>query len=142
MIDNLPIQIRLSTNDDNNFIIDSWTNTMKHMYPNQYALDFHTHYQNYVKSLIINSLSVVAHLENEPNEIISYLVYTFFRSSQVVHFAYTKLDARNQKILNRLIDFSNPEKHPVVFTHPAKNENIMHYLCSKYIYDPSIMSIQ
>lgn len=87
------------------------------------------------------SLTLIAHLQDEPDEIISYLVYSSFRGNQVIHFAYTKVDARNQGILKQLLIFSNPEHMPVILTSPTKNENIMAALTKHYIFDPTVLQL-
>lgn len=138
---NLQVQIRLADKRDLHFIKDSWLKSTSHQYPNQYALDFSKHFQSHMNSLLFNSVQLVAYLEGESDRIISYLVYSSFKSSQVVHFAYTKADARKQGIVNQLLHFSNPTRQPVIFTHAPKNENVMVYLASKYIFDPSILKL-
>ena len=143
-MDKLNIAIRLAEKTDLPFILDSWTQCMKHMYPNQYALDFSKNYQNdHLKPLIEKSGSVIAHLEDEANEIISFLVFGSFKDNLIVHYAYTKVDARKQGIINQLIEFASvgATKQSIIFTHAAKNENTMMALMKKYIYDPSILRI-
>jgi hypothetical protein len=133
--------IRLATVDDLAFIKDSWLKAEKHTFPNSYALDFSEHFHSHMASIIDQSVILVAHLWDDANEILSYLIYSSFRNSQVIHFAYTKSDARRQGILNKLIKFSNVTNAPIVFTHAAKNENIMKALCKHYIYDPNILKL-
>lgn len=138
----LPITIRIGMISDNEFILDSWIKIARHTYPYKYEFDFSKTFVPHVWKILDNSSILVAHLESDSDEIISYLIYTRFKNNLVVHFSYTKVDARNQNIMTRLIDFANLEHHsPVIFTHPPKNENIMIKLCKKYIYDPSIMEM-
>jgi hypothetical protein len=61
----------------------------------------------------------------------------------IIHYAYTKVDARRQGIVKELMEFPKIDgrEHTVIFTHPAKNENMMMTLMKKYIYDPSILRI-
>ena len=137
----LNTEIRLSTIKDLPFIISSWTQTIKHIYPNQYALDFSETYHTYLSNLINKSTTIVSHLAEDNNEIISYLVYTSFQGRQVVHFAYTKVGARQLGELSELLRYSNPMQLPIIFTHPAKNETIMKHFCSKTIFDPTILPL-
>lgn len=139
--DKLQTDIRLSNKDDLPFIISSWTICMKHVYPNQYALDFTQQYHEYLVGLIARSTIVVACLSDDASQIISYLVYSSFGHNQVVHYAYTKLDARRQGYVKELMRFSNPLGFPVVFTHPAKNANIMDHLSKHYIFDPTMVNL-
>jgi hypothetical protein len=137
----LDCQIRLGMIDDMPFILDSWTQQMRHIYPNQYNKDFSISYRNYLRNLISNSTVLVSYLEGEKDQIISYLIYTSFQKQMVIHYAYTKVDARGSGHVHDLIVFGNPLNYPIVFTHPAKNENIMNALCKKHIYDPTLTSL-
>lgn len=139
---NLPTDIRLAIKDDLAFIKDSWTKSMKYIYPNQYALDFTSHYQDNIDNIISNSVAIVSFLRGHEEEIISYLVYKFFKGEiMIAYFGYTKADARKQNKLNDLIRFANPDKLPIVFTAPPKNETIMKHFSSKYIFDPTARNL-
>jgi hypothetical protein len=137
---NLPIDIRLGTTNDLSFILSSWTIATHHIYPNQYSFHFNENFNNYLRHLINQSVILIAHLPDQPQEILSYLVYTSFRNNLVIHFAYTKLHARRQKIVSRLIQFSNPQDFPIVFTHAPKSESMMISLCEKHVFYPNILS--
>ena len=134
-------EIRLGRLDDLPFVKDSWLKAEKHTFPNQYALDFSKHFQEHMQSIIDQSVILVANLPDDANEILSYIIYSSFRLNEVVHFAYTKTDARRQGLLNHLLEFSNPSHLPIVFTHAAKNENVMKSLCKRYIFDPSMLKV-
>jgi uroporphyrinogen-III decarboxylase len=131
-------QIRLATTDDLHFIVDSWARSLRHTYPNQYAIDFYPRTLNELSELIKECTVVIAHEATDHNEIISWMVYTTFKTNIVVHFAYTKDGARKQGKIKDLLNFANLLNSSVVFTRPAKNENIMKVLASKYIYDPTL----
>jgi hypothetical protein len=131
--------IRLGTINDLPFIKDSWRKAIKYIYPHQYELDFDKNYQLHMQKLIDNSIILVNHVKDDSNDILSYLIYTSFRGKMVIHFAYSVVDARNNGLVKELMTFASPEKIPVIFTHPAKNEQIMHKLSQSYIYDPTII---
>lgn len=133
--------IRLATQDDLTFIISSWTKAMYDLYPHKYALDFTSHYHRYLNNLLNKSLVAVSCWDESPQDIVGYLVYTSFRNELIVHYAYTKLDDRKKGILKDLLAFANPMGAPIIFTHPAKNEKVMQYFVSKYIYDPALLSL-
>jgi hypothetical protein len=139
--DKLQVEIRMGGQRDLNFVLSSWTSAIKAVYPNQYALDFSHHYHQYLSHLLAKSTIVVMCLADDPNEIISYLVYTAFRHNQIIHYAYTKLDARRQGYVKQLMEFSNPLNYPVVFTHPAKRPKTMEQLSKRYIYDPTVLQL-
>lgn len=135
------LSIRLSTNDDLSFIHNSWLRTAKQTYPNQYALDFSKYYSLYMQALLKNSITAVIHLSDDPNELIGYLVYGSFRHMQIIHMAYVKGDARKQGALKQLLQFSNPQQSPIVFTTAAHDPKLMEKLSARYIYDPNIISV-
>jgi hypothetical protein len=135
-------KIRLATTDDLHFIQDSWLKAASHTYPNQHALDFATHQKQRMQTLIDASVIIVAHLPEDSNELLSYLVYSSFRGNLVIHYSYTKTDARNKGILRSLIGFAaGPNTVPIVFTQAAKNENIMKHYANKFIFDPSVLNV-
>lgn len=139
--DKLPFAIRLGTVKDTPFIVDSWVKMVSNQYPNQYALDFRPRYQDHVTKILAKSVTLVAHLEGEPDEILSYLVYSSFRKCQVIQFAYTKFDARKQGLLNALLAFSNESRLPVVFTVAAKNGDAMHHFAKRFVFDPTAVAL-
>ena len=94
-----------------------------------------------MNNIIEKSFIQVAHLKDDMNEIISYIIYQGWQQKQIVHFAYTKSDARHKDIMNKLIKETNPNRFPIIFTCPAKNEHIMKHFANKYTYDPTILSI-
>lgn len=141
ILSTLDTTIRIGTTDDIPFVLDAWVKSLRHIYPNQYALDFYPKAIDKCRILLDKSVSLVSHLSDDPNELISFIVYSSFRGSEVVHFAYTKLDARRQGKVKELLQFSNPQFTTTIFTHPAKNESVMKHFSSKYIYDPSILEI-
>ena len=133
--------VRLATIDDDAFIISKWVKSIQNIYPNHYDKEFNTKYRKHVKQLFEKSLAVVSCLEDDHDCIISYMVFTSFNKDLIIHFAYTKPDARRQGKVNDLISYSNPENKLTIFTHPAHNQNVMKYLMSKYVYDPSILKL-
>lgn len=139
--DTIPFRVRMGEVSDLPFIYDSWMQSLKFIYPHKYDKCFSKNYAKIINILLDKSCSLVAHLEGERDEILSYLIYTSFEENMVIHFGYTKADCRREGKLRELLHFANPLLLPVVFTHPAKNENVMEYLCRKFIYDPSIIGL-
>jgi hypothetical protein len=139
--DSIDIDIRLGTLDDIQFITSSWLSSTRHIYPNQYNIDFELGFRQHISDLIANSVVLIANLKDEPDEIISYIIYTSFKTNMIIHFAYTKLAARRCNIVSNLIAFANPAQYPIVFTHAPRNENLMIELCNKHIFNPNIMDL-
>ena len=145
MTELLSTAIRLSTPDDNAWIIDCWYKAQKDIYPNRYIADFPIKYHQYINSILNNrkhpTITSILCLDDDPHWIVAFMTYTTFLDDLVVHFAYTRKDQRRQGHINKLLTAINFAHVPVVFTHPCKNENIMKHMCDKYIYDPSILSL-
>lgn len=135
------LSIRLASTNDLHFIKDSWTKTIKHIYPNQYVLDFSNKFNAKLDAAIPQSVILVAALDTDQNNIVSYLVYTIFHEAIIILFAYTLLDERRQGFINHLLSVANPNNNRVVLTSPTKNENILKHLHEKYIFDPSILQL-
>jgi len=133
--------IRLGTKDDYPFILNSWTNQQVHIYPNNYSFQYKAKLQTSLLHLLNKSIVLVLHEESSEVEIVGYLVYGSFLDRQVIHFGYVKHDARREGQLTKLMQFSNPDKKTIVFTYPAKNENLMKVLCDRYIFDPSVLGV-
>lgn len=133
--------IRLGILKDTAFIKDAWQKSMHHIYPHQYETGFSQRYQAHMQTLIENSITLVAHLPDDEDEILSFLIYTFFNERLVCHFAYTKVGARKEGLLTALIKMAAPNAQSLIFTHPPKNENIMEHFIIKFIYDPSVLQV-
>lgn len=120
---------------DLRFVVSSWVSTLRGIYPNQYALDYFPRAIGDVTAHIQRANTLIAYLENEPDEIVSYLVFLRRRDICIAHFAYTKDGARRQGHVSSLLALANPEGLPWVFTRPARNENAMRHFVSRAIYD-------
>lgn len=146
----LDIDIRLSTLEDIPFICNSWIRSAKNTYPNMYDINFNDNYLSYIVRSIENSITLIACLKDDPNEIIGYLTYSSYlhnqrsadtsakASYQLIHFSYVKADARRQGVMNKLLTFSRSaldSRIPILFCNAAKNENVMNHLTKKYIFD-------
>jgi len=137
----LSTTLRLSNEFDIPFIYDSWCRSQHEIYPNKYMDEYSAHYHEHIRRLLDDSIVAIACLDDDPDEIISYIAYTSFRDNFILHYAYTKVDARRQGNINKLINYSNILHAPLIFTHPPKNEKIMERIIKRYIFDPSIMEL-
>jgi hypothetical protein len=136
----VPVSVRVGIDDDLRFIVASWASTMRSVYPNQYAFDFWPRVTRDIREHLERASALVAYLEDEPDEIISYLVSLRRGNSLVVHFAYTKDAARRQGHVSRLLALANPDGLQLAFTHPARNENAMRAFVAKAVFDPLLWS--
>lgn len=141
MLTTSDLSVRLAQSSDLHFIKDSWTKTMKYSYPNQYVLDFAPKFQAKLDQVIPHCVILVATLDSDPSNIISYLVYTIFKDSLIILFAYTLVDERKQGFCNHLLNIANPYNNKIILTSPTKNPNILQHLAQTHIFDPDILSL-
>ena len=135
-------EIRMAELSDYPLILNSWVSQLRNIFPNNHALDYRSKQSDKIKSILSKSITLIANVEGIPDQICSFLTYSsFMHKNLVIHYAYTKYDGRQQGHVSKLIHFACPERLPIIFTHPASNANTMKYLCSKYIFDPSILEI-
>jgi hypothetical protein len=137
----LDTTLRLHKEEDLPFVFDSWYRSQREIYPNKYATDFKATYHKHIANILSNSIIAISCLDDCPDEIISYIVYQSFRNNFILHYAYTKTDARRQHKVSNLIEWSNVMKAPLIFSHAAKSERIMAQLTRRYIFDPSILEL-
>lgn len=135
------ISIRVGVKQDLHFIYDSFAKSMAKTEYNKYIVDFLPKIIKKIPILCERSMILVSSLEKDRNEIISYIVYTSFDNKLVIHYCYTKADARQQGICRELIDTANINNDFIIFTHPAVNPNAMKHFSKKYIYDPSLLEL-
>jgi hypothetical protein len=134
----VPTAIRVGTDDDLRFIVASWASTSRAIYPNGHAFDFWSRTTGDIRAHLERSSVLVAYLEGEPDEIVSYLVTVRHHTILVAHFAYTKEAARRQGHVRSLLALANPDGLGLTFTHPARNPNAMAAFCKRAIFDPEM----
>jgi hypothetical protein len=134
----IPIAVRVGLEQDVRFVVSTWAKSMRGIYPNQYAFEFYQRIHADIRAHIDRANTLIAYLEDEPEEIVAYLVFLRRRQHIVAHFAYTKEGARREGHLSTLLELANPDKLPLTFTHPARNENAMRHFVSRAIFDPSL----
>ena len=134
----IPRDIRAGTEEDYHFIVATWTTSLKGIYPNRHAIDFFAKKMPDIRSHVERANTLVAYVAEEPDDILSYLVFLRRGNLVIAHFSYTKDLARRQGHLSALLELANPSGLPLTFTQPARNENVMRHLCRKYIFDPSL----
>ncbi len=136
----VPTEVRVGLIEDFRFVADSWAKSLRPIGYNYLAFDWFPRKLRDIQAHLERSTVLVAHLDGEPSEIVSYLVYTRVRDIFVAHFAYTKDNARRQGIVRELLAVANAEQLPVAFTQPAKNEETMRHFAGKFVFDPDLWS--
>jgi hypothetical protein len=137
-LDPVPVDVRVGLDSDARFVVSSWVASMRGIYPNRYAHDYWTRMTEDVRAHIERSNTLVAYLEMMPDEIVSYLVFLRRGGIVIAHFAYTKDGARREGHVSRLLALANPDRLPLSFTWPAKNENAMEHFCKRAIFAPQL----
>lgn len=136
--DPVPVGERVGLEEDVRFVLSSWCASLRGVYPNRHVHDFWIRVPIDVRAHIDRATTLIAYLEDQPDEIVSYLVFLRRRGIVIVHYAYTKDLARRQGHVHNLLALANPERLPICFTQPARNENVMAHFCRTAIFDPSL----
>ena len=134
----VPIEVRVGLEEDVPFIVSTWTASMRGVYPNRYAHDYWPRMTEAVRAHVDRANTIVAYLSEFPAEIVAYLVFLRRRDIIIAHFAYTKDLARRQGHVRTLLALANPDRLPLSFTQPARNENVMEHLCRSAIFCPQL----
>jgi hypothetical protein len=101
-----PITIRPASSRDEAFILATWLRSFRHgsMFARRLTNDvFFTNHHPIATSILARSETLVAHLDDDPNVILGYLV----TEGQVLHFAYVKKEFRRMRVLTQLLDESH-----------------------------------
>lgn len=138
--DRVPVAVRVGVAADVRFVVSSWVAAMRGVYPNRYVHDYWPRACESVRARIDRANTLIAYFEDYPDDIVSYLVFARRGGLVIAHYAYTKDLARRQGHVSMLLGLANPERLPLIFTQPAKNENVMAHFCRKAIFDPSMWS--
>jgi hypothetical protein len=133
--------VRLAAPEDSGFIYNSWITSAQRTYPNMYAQDFCNAERARVQRIMNESVSCVAHLEEELNELLGFVVYGRWRSMFVLHRAHVKPEARRHGVLTSMLEFANWQKLPVVLTSPAQDERVMQALTRRFLYDQAVLPL-
>jgi hypothetical protein len=135
--------VRLATTADDAFIRDSWVHAAHRTYPHRYAVteEFFLHQRARIQRILQDSVSAVAHVADDEDDLLGHMVYARWRNVLCVHFAFVKPDARRHGIFKAMLDFANWEKLPIVLTAPAVDEDTMKALTKRYLFDPELLSL-
>lgn len=79
---------------------------------------------------------MIAYLDDEPNTILAYNVYSYSDDKLIIHFAFTKSPFQRQGVQKAILDLINPNKLDIVLTCLPYQEKFIHKITSKNIYDP------
>jgi hypothetical protein len=134
----LHYQMRLATVSDINFIKNSWIKSSLHTFPNMFQMDYVETIVPIIDILIDRCQSLVLFAEDN-GEILHWIVYEEKFKRAVIHFAYTKVDARRKGLLKHSISILNPNNSHIIFTFAAKNVAAMKMFASKYTFDARLV---
>lgn len=133
-----PVDVRAVHTTDFGFIMHSWLRsykTMSEIVKRVRDESFYKNHQIILKDIFQSPTNeiLVAHLKDEPDIIIGYLV---FGKEQLIHYVYVKSEFRNLGIAKRLLNSANLDVEAATFTHWTE---MVHRYLEKHpnlIYDP------
>ena len=144
----LPLQYRLSKEIDLPFIMSSWLKSARNNHTNEFIPNevYYAEYKQIVANTLKNSQVFIAHLDDEPDTIIAYMVYQYINHGKevAIHWAYTKGDGDLyrrkgiQSAILKLITGAFIETPPIIFTAFPRKEEMFKHLKREYtvIFDP------
>jgi hypothetical protein len=117
----LPVIYRLRQPNDDSFIYAAWTNLYRSQPANRLVPTeaFYQEYNKFIYSILQSANVMVAQLDptpEEPNTLLSYLVYQYQDHHLLLHFAFTKPDFRRLGILTNLLKIVNIYQQPLIVT--------------------------
>ena len=134
-------RVRLAVASDMGFVYASWLNSAHQTYPNNHAEDWFPEARAAAQRIMDSSVVAVAATQVDTNDLLGHMVFGRWRKTIVVHYAFTKPDARRHGVLKSLLDFANYDGHPVVLTAPAQDPDVMRALMKRYIYDQRVLPL-
>lgn len=116
------ISIRLIVDDDIPFVLATWLRSYKHgssfakriTYP-----IFYYQHEPIAKKLIGRSTTIIAHLADDPEIILGYMVFELNKHGErpIIHYLFTKKDWRNMGIARKLLKESGLNIDQCQFSH-------------------------
>lgn len=137
----LPIAFRPAQIDDFNYIMSSWLQHYHKTTPTNFIPNpiYFPHQSKVITSLLQHSPTIVCCLDDEPNNIVGYLVYQPHSSEDViVHWGCIKGIYRRMGILKELLERAGAKDKTLICTHYF---DLFPNLKEKYhlIYDPTLL---
>lgn len=128
----LPIRLRAATEDDVNFIFNSWLKSYRHSHFAKYIANetYYTEHHRIIETLLKKYTVVVACDEKDSTQILGYICAGNVQNCFVVHYVNVKHAFRNMGIGKELLNsFNHNPDVAGIYTHHTR---IAERLASKY----------
>ena len=120
----LPYILRPHTNEDENFIYDTFLKIYREVDPNNFipADNYFSNQRSVIKSLLSKSKVLIATDIENIDYIYGYIIYDFVKDFLVLHWLHIKKPFRNQGIANDIIKTLYPRTKSdiIVCTHKSR----------------------
>lgn len=137
----LPITFRSPTADDYPFIIQTWGRIYRENYPIN-MIPAHIYFEsqnNRINLLLSTSTTMVACMDDSPNEVVGYIVFQQKgNETLVVHWAHVKGIFRRLGICKALLEQAGIQDKNLIVTH---HFSLLKTLKDRYglIFDPTLL---
>ena len=114
----LPIRIRQADEGDASFIYSSWLKSYAAQNKDQPKLTIYEMHREVVSRLLESSITLVACMEEDPDQVLSWICAQRIPKFLVVHYCYTKAPFRKFGLARTLLNaFEYRPGEPIVISH-------------------------
>lgn len=140
-MNDLPIALRPAVADDYGYILETWSRNLHKTYPWNLIPNstFYPHQKKLINSIVAQVVPLVACIEDEPNQLVGYLVaQPYGDSNLIIHYGCVKGIFRRLGVMKTLLEQFQYQDKNLICTHyfPLFKE-----LKDKYhlIFDPTLL---
>ena len=115
----LPIIVRPVLPDDYGYILATWTREYHTTHPFNFIPNgiYFPHQTNLINSILSKATTIVACLEDSPDQIVGFLTYENFGSNVIIHYGVVKGIFRRLGVMKDILLKPICENKNVVITH-------------------------
>ena len=116
----LPIRVRQADEGDASFIYSSWLKSYAAQNKDQPKLTLYEMHREVVSRLLEDSITLVACMEDDPDQVLGWLCAQRIPKFLVVHYCYTKAPFRRFGLARTLLNaFDYKPGEPIVISHKS-----------------------
>lgn len=143
MIEGLPITIRQVNQNDLGYILSTWSTEYHKITPVNFIPNsiYFPSQKKIITRILNRSQTLVAHLDEEPDNIVAYLVFEpFDESNIIIHWACTKSIFRRQGVMHEILALLQVENKNLMCSHYFQ---LFKKLKDRYnlIYSPNLLEV-
>jgi len=114
----LPIRVRQADEGDASLIYSSWLKSYAAQNKDQPKLTIYEMHREIVSRLLESSITLVACMENDPDQVLAWLCAQRIPKFLIVHYCYTKAPFRKFGLARTLLNaFDYQKGEPIVISH-------------------------